>query len=92
MLRWKKGTTMVRFFGGVSYALDTKAELKNAFTCGGSLFVTNGLDTSARLYNAGTGISGMLSENVELNLPYDIDFSRRSYTNQMASAGVKVLL
>lgn len=88
----RKALPWCSFFGGVSYALDTNAELKSAFTGGGSSFVTNGLDTSAWLYNAGAGISGMLSENVELNLPYDIDFSRSSYTNQMASAGVKVLL
>ena len=85
------GPTLSANVGMAFNALDTKAELKSAFTGGGSSFVTNGLDTSAWLYNAGTGISGMLSKNIELNLRYDIDFSRSSYTNQMASAGVKIL-
>ena len=77
---------------GVAYnALDTNAQLTSAFSGGGSSFVTNGLDTSAWLYNAGISIGGMVCDNVELNLRYDIEFSPSNYTNQMASVSVEIL-
>jgi outer membrane autotransporter protein len=77
---------------GIAYnALDTNAQLTSAYQGGGPTFVTNGLDISPWLYNAGVGIGGMVSKNVELNVRYDIDFSSTSYTNQMVSARVKFL-
>jgi outer membrane autotransporter protein len=77
--------------GIASNALDTKAQLTSAYQGGGPAFVTNGLDISPWLYNAGVGIGGMVGKNVELNVRYDIDFSSTSYTNQMVSARVKFL-
>ena len=77
---------------GVAYnALDNNAQLTSAYQGGGPAFVTNGLEISPWLYNAGVGIGGMVSKDVELNVRYDIDFSSTSYTNQMVSARVKVL-
>ncbi len=82
---------------GVAYnaldnnALDNNAQLTSAYQGGGPAFVTNGLEISPWLYDAGVGIGGMVSKDVELNVRYDIDFSSTSYTNQMVSARVKVL-
>ena len=77
---------------GVAYnALDNNAQLTSAYQGGGPAFVTNGLEISPWLYNAGVGIGGMVSKDVELNVRYDIDFSSTRYTNQMVSARVKVL-
>jgi outer membrane autotransporter protein len=75
---------------GVAYNfLDTKAQITSAYQGGGASFVTNGLDVSPWQYNAGVGVSGMVSDNVELNVRYDIDFTSSSYTNQMVSARLK---
>jgi outer membrane autotransporter protein len=77
---------------GIAYnALDNNAQMTSAYQGGGTSFVTNGLDISPWLYNAGVGISGKISKDVELNVRYDIDFSSTSYTNQMVSARVKFL-
>jgi outer membrane autotransporter protein len=77
---------------GIAYnALDNNAQLTSAYKGGGPSFVTNGLDISPWLYNAGVGMSGKISKDVELNVRYDIDFSSTSYTNQMVSARVKFL-
>jgi outer membrane autotransporter protein len=77
---------------GLGYnALNTKAQLTSTYVGGGPSFVTNGLDVSPWLYNAGVGIGGMISKDVELNVRYDINFSSTNYTNQMVSANVKWL-
>jgi outer membrane autotransporter protein len=85
------GINLMANVGAAYNALDNNVQMTSAYQGGGAAFVTDGLKVSPWLYSAGVGASGMVSDNVELNLRYDIDFSSTSYTNQMISARVKVL-
>jgi outer membrane autotransporter protein len=84
------GINLMANVGAAYNALDNNVQMTSAYQGGGAAFVTDGLKVSPWLYSAGVGASGMVSDNVELNLRYDIDFSSTSYTNQMISARVKV--
>jgi uncharacterized protein with beta-barrel porin domain len=70
--------------------LDNNVQITSAFQGGGSSFVTNGLNVSPWLYNAGVGITGQVSKDVSVNVRYDIQFSPTSYTNQVIGAKVRI--
>ena len=70
--------------------LDNNVQITSAFQGGGSTFVTNGLNVSPWLYNAGVGITGQLSKDASINVRYDVQFSPTSYTNQIIGAKVRI--
>jgi len=75
---------------GAGYnTLNNQVQMTTAFQGGGPAFTTNGLQTSPWLYNAGLGLSGRISKEVEMNVRYDTQFSASSYNNQMVSAKLK---
>jgi len=76
---------------GAGYnALNNQVQMTTAFQGGGPAFTTNGLQISPWLYNAGLGLSGRVSRDVELNVRYDTQFSTSGYNNQMVSAKIKL--
>ena len=75
---------------GAGYnTLNNQVQVTSAYQGGGTAFVTNGLQVSPWLYNAGLGVNGWVSKNTELNVRYDTQFSTTSYTNNMVSAKLK---
>jgi hypothetical protein len=68
--------------------LNNNVQITSAFQGGGSTFVTNGLNVSPWLYNAGVGITGQIAKDVSVNVRYDVQFSPTSYTNQVIGAKV----
>ena len=70
--------------------LDNNVQITSAFQGGGSTFVTNGLNVSPWLYNAGVGITGQLSKDASISVRYDVQFSPTSYTNQIIGAKVRI--
>jgi outer membrane autotransporter protein len=87
----KNGLNLSVNVGAAYNALNNQVQATSAYVGGGPSFVTNGLEVSPWLYNAGAGIGGMISKDVELNVRYNINFSPTNYTNQMVSANVKWL-
>ena len=77
---------------GAGYnTLNNQVQLTSAYQGGGPAFVTTGLAISPWLYNAGLGIIGQLDPNTEISLRYDVQASPTGYTNNMASARVRVM-
>ncbi|BEI35272.1 hypothetical protein PHIN6_07900 [Polynucleobacter sp. HIN6] len=75
---------------GAGYnTLNNQVQVTSAYQGGGTAFVTNGLQVSPWLYNAGLGVNGWINKNTELNVRYDTQFSTTSYTNNMVSAKLK---
>jgi outer membrane autotransporter protein len=79
--------------GGASYnTLNNQVTSTSTYQGGGPSYVTNGLQTSPWLYNAGVGVSGAIAKGVELNVRYDNQFTTTNYMNQMVSARLKFAL
>jgi outer membrane autotransporter protein len=77
---------------GAGYnTLNNQVQLTAAYQGGGPVFVTNGLTSSPWLYNAGLGVTGQLARSTELSLRYDLQTSPTGYTNNMASAKLKIV-
>jgi outer membrane autotransporter protein len=75
---------------GAGYnTLNNQVQITSAYQGGGTSFVTNGLQVSPWLYNAGLGVSGWLNKITELTVRYDSQFSSTSYNNNMVSAKLK---
>lgn len=75
--------------GGGYNTLNNQVQITSAYQGGGTAFVTNGLQTSPWIYNAGLGVSGRIDRNTELNLRYDNQFTTTNYSNQIVSARLK---
>lgn len=75
--------------GGGYNTLNNQVQITSAYQGGGTAFVTNGLQTSPWLYNAGLGVSGRIDRNTELNVRYDNQFTTTNYSNQIVSAKLK---
>ena len=75
--------------GGGYNTLNNQVQITSAYQGGGAAFVSQGLQVSPWLYNAGLGVSGNLHKSTELNVRYDTQFSSTGYNNQMVSAKVK---
>ena len=75
---------------GLGYnLLNNQVQATSTYQGGGAAFTTNGLEVSPWLYNAGLGLSGRISKEVELNVRYDTQFSTTGYNNQMVSGKIK---
>ena len=70
--------------------LNNNVQITSAFQGGGTSFVTNGLNVSPWLYNAGIGITGQIAKDMTLNVRYDAQFSPTSYTNQVIGAKLRI--
>ena len=70
--------------------LNNQVQSTSAYQGGGSVFTTNGLQTSPWSYNGGLGLSGRISKEVELNVRYDTQFTTSGYNNQMVSGKIKI--
>jgi uncharacterized protein with beta-barrel porin domain len=78
---------------GAGYnTLNNQVSATSAYAGGGTTFVTNGLQVSPWLYNAGVGVTGQIDKNLQLNVRYDNVFSPTGYINQMVSAKLKIPL
>ena len=73
-------------------SLNRQVLLGASYAGGGNSFTTYGLQLSPWLYNAGAGISGVITKDIELNIRYDLQTSTSGYLNQIASAKLKFYL
>jgi outer membrane autotransporter protein len=73
-------------------SLNRQVLLGASYAGGGNSFTTYGLQLSPWLYNAGAGISGVITKDIELNVRYDLQTSTSGYLNQIASAKLKFYL
>ena len=66
-------------------ALGEAAQVTSTFSGGGSSFQTDGMDTASHVFNFGTGLSFLASDNNEISFGYDYeakaDYS--SHTGQL---------
>lgn len=72
--------------------LNRQVLLGASYAGGGNSFTTYGLQLSPWIYNAGLGISGKITKDLELNIRYDLQTSTSGYLNQIASAKLKFYL
>lgn len=76
---------------GAGYnALNTQAQINSAFVGGGPSFATASPLISPWVYSAGAGITGRIRSNMDLQIRYDGQYRTSGYTNNMASARLKV--
>ena len=75
---------------GAGYnTLNNQVQMTAAYQGGGPAFTTNGLQISPWIYNAGLGVSGRVTKDVEMNVRYDSQLSTTGYNNQLVSAKIK---
>lgn len=76
--------------GGVGYDFKNEGiQTVAAFTGGGPVFTTQGLQPSPWLYRAGLGLSSDSSQGMEYTVRYDLEGRPSGYRNQTLSARVR---
>ena len=76
---------------GAGYnSMNNNYQISTSFVGSGSSFYVSGIQPSPWMYSAGLGILGLAENGVEYSLNYDLQAQTSGYTNQTASARMRI--